>query len=266
MRIFEIDSMPRIQFAHVYGVEDYTTRFSVNERRMEVTLVTEGALSVKYEDEKYLAQAGDIICSVFERPYMVRADGYHQHHTVSATIDWRMTDNVAGGLYLPIVTRAKESLHGAESIIELLIGDSLTYQDSPTRGAIQFLNLLYEIDKCNRKSRELIIPGEVLYTQRAKQYVQEHLHEPICQSDVAKHLSITPEYLCAVFKKTEGRSVMRFINETKLMHIRAIMAEHNVPLIKAAEIYGFADPNYVSKLHKKYYNETITQAIKNLRR
>ena len=26
--------------------------------------------------------------------------------------------------------------------------------------------------------------------------------------------------------------------------------------------YGFTDPNYVSKLYKKYYNETITQNAK----
>lgn len=266
MRIFEIDSMPRIQFAHVYGAESYINRFSVKKCRMEVAIITKGTLTLEVEGEKHVAREGDITCLVFDKPTVVRADSYHQHHTVSAGLDWHVTDNVTGGLYLPLITRAKEGLHSAESIIELLIRDPLTFQDCPTRGAVKFLELLCEIDRCNRKSRELVIPGEALYTQRAKQYVQEHLHQPISQSEVAKHLSITPEYLCAVFKKTEGRSVMRFINETKLMHIRAIMAENNVPLIKAAEMYGFADPNYVSKLHKKYYNETITQAVKNLRR
>lgn len=259
MRIYEIDSMPRIQFAHVYGSENYTNRFGVKERLIEVTLVTRGTLTVDLGDEKYVVQEGDLICGLFDKPSLVHSDGPHEHHTVCATVDWRMLETTVGGLYLPLVTRASQSLRHAESIIELFIRDPLTYQDSPTRGAAKFLELLCEIDRCNRKGRELIIPGEALYTQRAKQYIQEHLHEPICQSEVAKHLSITPEYLCAVFKKTEGVSLIRYANVTKLSAIRSLVEKENMRLYEAAARFGYSDPNYVSRLFKKYFGYRITE-------
>ena len=40
------------------------------------------------------------------------------------------------------------------------------------------------------------------------------------------------------------------------------MQTKHIPLNRAAAQYGFSDPNYVSKLYKKYYNESITQAAK----
>lgn len=250
--------MPRIQFAHIYGAENYVNHFPVKECRMEVTLITEGTLSVEIGGEKHMAQKGDIICTVFDKPSTVRSEGHHQHHTVCAYLNWHMPDNVTGGLYLPLITRAKESLRNAESIIERLIRDQLIYQDSPTRGAIKFLELLYEIDRCNRKSRELILPGEALYTQRAKQYIQEHLHDPISQSEVAKHLSITPEYLCSVFKKTEGISLIRYVNTAKLSAICSLIEKEHMKLCEAAALFGYPDPNYVSRLFKKYYGYNIT--------
>jgi AraC-like DNA-binding protein len=165
---------------------------------------------------------------------------------------------MTGGLYLPLITRAKDKLRDAESIIERLINDPLPYQESPTRGAIKFLDLLYEIDRCNRKGRELVIPGEALYTQRAKRYIREHLREPICQSKVAEHLSITPEYLCAVFKKTEGISLIRYVNTAKLSAICSLIEKEHMKLCEAAALFGYSDPNYVSRLFKKYYGYNIT--------
>lgn len=100
------------------------------------------------------------------------------------------------------------------------------------------------------------------YIKRAKRYIYDHITEPIVQKDVALMLGITPEYLCTIFKKSEGRSLIRFINEAKLSLIRNMMENEQTTLAKAATQYGFTDPNYVSRLYKKYYNETITQNAK----
>ena len=46
--------------------------------------------------------------------------------------------------------------------------------------------------------------------------------------------------------------------ELKLENVRNLMETRNIPLWQAAAQYGFSDPNYVSKLYKKYYNDNIT--------
>ena len=82
------------------------------------------------------------------------------------------------------------------------------------------------------------------------------------QRAAAKSLGITPEYLCAVFRKSEGRSLIRFTNELKLENILELMRSKGVTLAEASAQYGFSDPNYVSRLYKKYFGENITEALK----
>ena len=259
MRFFEIDTMPRVMFAHVFGADSYYNRFTPKEDVMEVTLVTSGELHIELGEQIFVAHSGDLLCSPFDLTSVVSSDTPHEHHTVGATLSWREVENTAGGLCLPLITRANPSLKRAENIIEQLINDPLLYKDSRTRGAAKFLELLCEIDRCNRKGRELILPSEALYTQKAKQYIQEHIREPICQSEIAKRLSITPEYLCSVFKKTEGISLIRYANSMKLNAIRALIEKENMRLYEAAPLFGYNDPNYVSRLFKKYFGFGITE-------
>ena len=78
------------------------------------------------------------------------------------------------------------------------------------------------------------------------------------QREIAEHLGITSEYLCAVFKKANEVSLIMFINQTKLSKIRSVMKRENRKLYEAAEPYGYSDPNYMSRLFKKYYGKNVT--------
>ena len=122
-----------------------------------------------------------------------------------------------------------------------------------------FLMLLSELNRINRSTAAL--NKGYLYASRAKRYIYGHLNLPIRQRDVAAHLGITPEYLCAVFKKSEGISVMRFINTAKLTSIRSVMEKEGISLLHASQRYGFTDPNYVSRLYKQYFHINITDAV-----
>jgi two-component system response regulator YesN len=172
-------------------------------------------------------------------------------------VKWTLQDDISG-LYLPIVTPAHFNTRVAASIIDQLIRDQLIYKESRSKGAAKFLELLCEIDQCNRKQTELKLPSELLYTQHAKEYVQMHLHLPITQKGVAQYLSISPEYLCSVFKKVEGISFQKYVNYKKLEAIQHLMEKEPVHLYEAAALFGYTDPNYVSRLFKKYHGYNIT--------
>jgi len=151
-----------------------------------------------------------------------------------------------------------------KELISLLWGDdpSSSNPENTLKLSGLFIQLIGEVEQAVRVSHIKASPGEIRYVDRAKKYIYEHISEPIAQNDIATFLDITPEYLCSIFKKCEGRSVIRFINETKLTRIKMLMENNQLSLRQASAQYGFSDPNYVSKLYKKYYNETITQAAK----
>ena len=125
-------------------------------------------------------------------------------------------------------------------------------------GAAKFLELLCAIDRCNRTAQNKNLPSELLYTERAKDYIQRNINTSITQNAVAAHLGISPEYLCTVFKKTEGTTMIKYINMLKLESIKTLIDNTNMHLYEAAAMYGYSDPNYVSRLHKQLFGYNIT--------
>ena len=258
MQTYEIKSLPCVKFAHVYHANSYFNTFRRVKSSMVVTYIAEGTITIEYKGKVYVANKGDIVLVPYESEEIsIRADAYHEHHTVFADLTWSLQNNV-NGLYLPLITPARYNTKLASNIIDQLIRNQLIFKNSRTKGAAKFLELLCEVDQCNIRQRDLHLPSEVMYTRRAKEYVQSNLHLPITQKGVAQYLSITPEYLCSVFKKVEGISFQKYVNFEKLEAIKNLIEKEQVYLYEATALFGYSDPNYVSRLFKKYYGYNIT--------
>ena len=258
MKSVEILSLPRVRYAHAFQTKSYQHTFPPKDDWLEISYISEGKLVITCNGEEYIAQKGDIIClCCYPHSICVKTDELHEHHTVIARVKWERRED-ARGLCLPMVT--PESLHTKKAAkqIEEFVCNPLLFQESPSKGAVLFLDLLAEIDRCNRNARKEHSPQELLYSRRAKEYVQQHLHSSMEQRRVAAHLGLSPEYLCAVFKKTEGMSFIRYVNTQKLESVKMLMEKEDLPLYEAAARLGYGDPNYVSRLYKRYYGHNIT--------
>ena len=54
---------------------------------------------------------------------------------------------------------------------------------------------------------------------------------------------------------------MKYVNKIKLENIKSIMDRENIPLYKAAALYGYSDPNYVSRLYAQMFGKSITKKL-----
>ena len=264
MRTVNITSLPVILFAHKFKAEEYHGSMNKHHNaKIEVAIVTEGELNVKYNGKWYSLKRGDVLCNLFDSPLEVHSSAPHSHHTVCFGVDFEPTDDKKNNATaLSFVTRPPENSTTFLHLIDEIIKSHTTNSENHLKHAGLFLQLLGELDNASRQAENNCSPYEFHYVKRAKKYIYEHLSEQIQQKDIATHLGISPEYLCTVFKKVEGVSIIHFINEFKLMHIKSMMETMNISLNQAAAQYGFSDPNYVSKLYKKYYNEPITRSVK----
>ena len=253
----EIQSLPEIRFAHAYHAQSYENTFPILNDRIEVSYISEGSTTIACNGVEYVAKKGTVICLPYHHKIHIRSDSYHEHRTVQARLKWRESD-LTSGLYLPILTPAEFHTKTAAGMIDQLISNQLLFKESPTKGAILFLDLLAEIDRCNRNAEKMNLPSDVRYATHAKEFVQSNLRSPITQKSVAQYLSITPEYLCSVFKKVEGISFQKYVNYEKLEAIKNLIEKEQVYLYEAAAMFGYSDPNYVSRLFKKYYGYNIT--------
>lgn len=258
MNFIEISSLPKILFSHIYKADIYQNRFSVRDHFLEISYIADGSFELEVGNKKYCAKKGDVICLLHHDETILSAKNFHCHHTVGATVDWSFSTDEQNSLILPTVTPAENNTNTICHLIDDFVHNQIVYKESKTLGATKFLELLCAIDKCNRKVQNIDIPSELLYTNRAKSYIQKNIHTCITQNSIAEHLGISPEYLCAVFKKTEGTTIMRYINKLKLEKIKTLMDEANLHMYEAAAIYGYNDPNYVSRLYKQLFGYNIT--------
>lgn len=258
MNYIEIFSLPKIMFSHCYNAASYSAAFEKATAFLEITYLTEGEISLQIGDETFCVQKNDITCLLHNEPTSVLASGFHSHATVAIEVEWDFTLDQENALFLPPVTPAKNNTAGICRIIDDFTNNQIFYKDSKAKGAVKALELLCAIDKCNRKSQNVTLPSELLYAKRAKEYISQNIHCGITQNAIAEHLKISPEYLCAVFKRSEGVTVMKYVNKLKLENIKNLMDYTNTNLNKAAAMYGYNDPNYVSRLYKQFFGKNIT--------
>lgn len=261
MNIIDIVSLPAIGHAHTYEANPYRTQLLAAPNYIQVTHILEGTLHLSIGEKTYCAEQGDIVCMLHNQPIALSTPGYHKHHTIAAFADWHFCNDMYRGLCLPTVTKAADVNKELYRLIDELISNQVLYRTSPVKGAAVFLQILLLIDSCNHNPKLQMLSGEQRYVQRAKQYIGEHLTLPITQNEVAQHLGISPGYLCSVFKRVEGIPLMRYINHTKLGCIKSLMERENIRLYEAAAMYGYSDPNYVSRLYKRLYGYNITQTL-----
>ena len=258
MDFIKLLSLPEIIFSHFYKADSYRNRFSVKENFLEISYIADGEIDLKIGGDTFCAKKGDVICFFHNKDTCVSAKNFHCHHTVGTLTEWDITDNEKNDLFLPVVTPAEYNTAPICRLIDGIIYNQVTYKTVKAAGASEFLKLICEIDSCNRKRHNFSLQGQTLYAAKAKDYIQKNIHSPITQKSVAEYLGISPEYLCSVFKSSEGTTLIRYINKIKLENIKALLDNTNLRLYEAAAVYGYTDPNYVSRLYKQLFGYNIT--------
>lgn len=256
MNKIELTTLPSIAFAHSFSAEKYrNTGFDKSPTGIEVSYIVQGELTIKVNDEKFAANQGDILCVFHHSHTSVDAPRFHCHHTVNALVEWKTSPT--DGWILPPVTKACDLTKEIEKLIDLFIYQSYEFERQKTQASLNFMKILSLVDEANKTEQNRRSDGELLAI-RAKKYVHEHIEQPVVQAKAAAFLNVTPQYLCSVFKQSEGISFMRYVNTMKLRSIKAIMEKENMKLYEASRLFGYSDPNYVSVLYKKLFGVNIT--------
>ncbi len=256
MNTIALETLPTFSFAHIHSAEQYHHQIPVNPRRIEISYLAEGSLVISQGKQQFLAEKGDILCTNLF-PVTLDTDTFHCHHTTSALVNWTEAPGFHH-LLLPAVTKASPQTAEIRDHIDELIYNGHIYEASPEKAASIFLNILCKIDECNRNSEHMQTPPGYILVQRAKKYIHRNITRPLTQTEIAEYLGVTPSYLCNIFKMTEETSVMKYINTIKLKNIQSLMETKNMKLYDAAQMFGYADPNYVSSLYKKMFGRNIT--------
>lgn len=252
-----IEGLPKIHFAHTYAAPKYKNIIQRESDAIELSYLAQGKLLLRAGGREQIAEKGDVICFLHDQPVYIESDVPHEHHTVCFSLPFGYA--AESGTEFPLLTKAC----AATKKIETLIDDSIRTFSLDSRREFLLASFIMQaldaITTCNGANRTEVSYGNARYTEKAKQYIYANLHRNVRQKEVAEYLGVSAQYLCALFKKTEGVSVISFINRMKLEKIKSLMTKENLKLYEAAELFGYSDPNYVSKLYKQTFHVNITQ-------
>ena len=105
-----------------------------------------------------------------------------------------------------------------------------------------------------------ILPQEVpesSYSFRVIQYLESHLTETIALADLADSLGLNSEYLCTVFKRETGLTIIQYLQRLRIGRARLMLERY--PERDAAEIgraCGYDSPSYFGLQFKRITGTT----------
>ena len=258
MRYIRLLGTPTIKFAHIFDAPSYNHVLPMTEERIEISYVSAGKTLHEQGWERIENECFHVGCNLFDAPANISAKSYHEHRTVCFSVPFEVLDEGQEGAFclphsLPLT--AREKIH---DLLDEIIRLYMLEPEKKWGLTGLFLQVLEEYSHIARRLYDKEFPNYSPYVNRAKEYVYQNLHRPISEKEVAEHLGITPEYLCAVFKRANDMSLITFVNQAKLSRIRTEMERENLRLYEASMRYGYQDPNYVSRLYKRYFGKNIT--------
>ena len=112
--------------------------------------------------------------------------------------------------------------------------------------------LLLDLAEGSTRSGFLSAGGEDELATEVIGFLEEHFSEDIALSALAEEFGLTPEYLCARFKKRTGETIITSLRRIRVGHARMILMEHpEKPLREVGEMCGFRSASYFGKIFRE---------------
>ena len=86
--------------------------------------------------------------------------------------------------------------------------------------------------------------------QRAGQLMQEYYNQGITLEEIARKLCVSEEYLSAQFKKETGKTFTETIRGYRIEKVKELLLQTTLKLNQIADLAGYTDPKYMSKVFK----------------
>lgn len=86
---------------------------------------------------------------------------------------------------------------------------------------------------------------------KAKEYIDKHLSEKLTLNQVAEMVSLSPNYFSSMWKKEMNIGFVDYITEQRVEKAKELFATTDLRTHEVAELTGFGDDSYFSKIFRK---------------
>ena len=87
--------------------------------------------------------------------------------------------------------------------------------------------------------------------KQAKKLIRKYYDQGITLEEIANKLYVSEEYLSAQFKKETGSTFTETIRKYRIEKVKELLLNTHLKLNQIAELAGYSDPKYMSKVFKE---------------
>ena len=86
---------------------------------------------------------------------------------------------------------------------------------------------------------------------KAVDYLLNHLHQSVTLSMVAEYCSLSPQYLCSLFEKETGSTIVEFLNSQRVAQACVLLSCSEMQGVDISNYLGFGSQSYFIQVFKK---------------
>lgn len=228
----------------------------------ELLYVQAGEFEIYSETGSFLLQPGEICMIPTGRIHAIRslcANG--QYWSIGFSIDLiqmpdahyfqrSFVEPLKNGTLLipPKFTPQNGFTPGAQEAISHILSGS---RDQKFIGLLSFC--LEILPACKYTPQERALRQSHDATADCIQYMEANYRSKITLEELADHVHLHPNYLCAKFKKDSGQTILAYLNTLRVRKARSILTQKSMHIAQLAEQVGFTDVDHFSRTFKKAY-------------
>lgn len=109
------------------------------------------------------------------------------------------------------------------------------------------------------KSIRMYSESNLSYIKQAILYIKRNLRSKITLEDVANHVNLNKIYLCNLFKKYTGKTVLQTINSLRISKGLQLLRDSNLPITAIPDLIGFSSHQQMFYEFKKFLGLSPTE-------
>lgn len=155
----------------------------------------------------------------------------------------------AGQLQVPELIRSGDPLHPALSAalqpLDRRREGSAEYSAQLFAAAVSFCAAL--MPHCTPISPKEAADRQENTALACLEYIRKHYREKVTLQDVADHVHLHPNYLCALFREQTGKTVFEYLDRYRIRRAARLLSSSSLSVTQIAESCGFGSVSFFSR-------------------
>lgn len=147
----------------------------------------------------------------------------------------------------------------AAPIVDFDPAEEIMRLRSPEEWRTWAADTLTSFERRLRQNRTKSLP---VHLSKALSIIHRDYGRPIQLSAIAEECQITPSYLCRLFGEHLGTSFVEYVTRYRIGRATALLKEEGCSIKETSSLVGFQDPNYFSRIFRRYVGLSPSDLIR----